>query len=177
MGGPWLARAQQMPPAAPVEIKVGIADPSNSVLALYMARAAGLDKEHGLKIDILDMNGGSRGAEQLQAGRIDVMQVGLSAVIKVNQSGGDLRLIAALSNVMRFTLIGARGVTSAADLKGGTIGISTAGSESDSAVTLALQKLGLSRDDVTIKEYGSGTHRLAALKSGEIKAAPLDEPV
>jgi ABC-type nitrate/sulfonate/bicarbonate transport system substrate-binding protein len=173
---PWLAAAQQMPPAAPVEIKVGIADPSNSVLALYMARAAGLDKEHGLKINILDMDGGSRGAEQLQAGRIDLMQVGLSAVIKVNQSGGDLRLIAALSNVMRFSLIGARGVTSAADLKGGTIGISAAGSESDSAVTLALQKLGLSRDDVTIKEYGSGAHRLAALKSGEIKAAPLDEP-
>ena len=32
-----------MPPAAPVEIKVGIADPSNTVLALYMARSAGLD--------------------------------------------------------------------------------------------------------------------------------------
>ena len=173
---PWLAAAQQIPPAAPVDIKVGIADPSNTVLALYMARAAGLDTAHGLKIDILDMNGGSRGAEELQAGRIDVMQVGLSAVIKVNQSGGDLRLIAALSNVMRFGLYAARGVTSAADLKGGAIGISSAGSESDSAVTLALQKLGLSRADVTIKEYGSGTRRLAALKSGEIKAAPLDEP-
>ena len=173
---PRLAAAQQMPPAAPVEIKVGIADPSNTVLALYMARAAKLDAAHGLKLNLLDMNGGSRGAEELQAGRIDVMQVGLSAVIKVNQSGGDLRLIAALSNVMRFSLFAARGVTSAADVKGGVIGISTSGSESDSAVTLALQKLGLSRDDVTIKEYGSSTHRLAALKSGEIKAAPLDEP-
>ncbi len=177
VAAPWLAAAQQMPPAAPVEIKIGIADPSNTVLALYMARPAGLDTAHGLKIDILDMNGGSRGAEELQAGRIDVMQVGLSAVIKVNQSGGNLRLIAALSNVMRFSLIGARGVTSAAGLKGGTIGISSSGSESNSAVTLALQKLGLSRDDVTIKEYGSSAHRLAALKSGEIKAAPLDEPL
>jgi ABC-type nitrate/sulfonate/bicarbonate transport system substrate-binding protein len=77
---------------------------------------------------------------------------------------------------MRFSLFAARGVTSAADLKGGTIGISTSGSESDSAVTLALQKLNLTRDDVTIKEYGSSTRRLAALKSGEIKATPLDEP-
>jgi len=39
-----------------------------------------------------------------------------------------------------------------------------------------LQKLGLTRDDVVIKEYGSSQHRLAALKSDEIKAAPLDEP-
>lgn len=175
---PWSAAAQQTPPApaAPVVFKAGIADPSNTVLALYMARAAGLDAAHGLKLDILDMNGGSRGAEELQAGRIDVMLVGLSAVVKVNQSGGDLRLIASLSNDMRFALFGAPGVTSAADLKGGTIGISSAGSESDSAVTLALQKLGLTRSDVVIKEYGSSLHRLAALKSGEIKAAPLDEP-
>jgi ABC-type nitrate/sulfonate/bicarbonate transport system substrate-binding protein len=175
---PWLAAAQTppIPPAAPVVLKAGIADASNTALALYMVRAAGLDAAHGLKLDILDMNGGSRGAEELQAGRIDVMLVGLSAVVKVNQSGGDLRLIASLSNDMRFTLFGAHGVTGAASLKGGTIGISTAGSESDSAVTLALQKLGLTRGDVVIKEYGSSQHRLAALKSGEIKAAPLDEP-
>jgi ABC-type nitrate/sulfonate/bicarbonate transport system substrate-binding protein len=180
---PRLAAAQPAPPPpavpappAPVALKAGIADPSNTVLALYMARAAGLDLAQGLKIDILNMSGGSRGAEELQAGRIDVMQAGLSAVVKVNQSGGDLRLIASLSNDMRFALFAARGVTSAADLKGATIGISTSGSESDSAVTLALQKLGLSRDDVTIKEFGSSAHRLAALRSGEIKAAPLDEP-
>jgi ABC-type nitrate/sulfonate/bicarbonate transport system substrate-binding protein len=179
---PWLAAAQQTPrvtpqASGPVEFKAGIADPSNTVLALYMARSAGLDVAQDLSVDILDMNGGSRGAEELQAGRIDVMQVGLSSVIKVNQSGGDLRLIGSLSNVMRFTFFAARGVTGAADLKGGTIGISTAGSESDSAATLALQKLGLARNDVTIKEYGSSAHRLAALKSGEIKAAPLDEPM
>jgi ABC-type nitrate/sulfonate/bicarbonate transport system substrate-binding protein len=181
---PWLAAAQQTPQAspavprasAPVAFKAGIADPSNTVLALYIARSAGLDTAQGLSVDILDMNGGSRGAEELQAGRIDVMQVGLSSVIKVNQSGGDLRLIGSLSDVMRFTLFSARGVTGAADLKGGTVGISSAGSESDSAVTLALQKLGLTRNDVTIKEYGSSARRLAALKTGEIKAAPLDEP-
>jgi ABC-type nitrate/sulfonate/bicarbonate transport system substrate-binding protein len=173
---PGLAVAQQVPPAAPVEIKVGIADPSNTVLALYMARAAKLDTEHGLKFNILDMNGGSRGAEQLQAGSIDVMQVGLSSVVKVNRSGGNLRLIAALSNAMRFTVFAARGVTSAAQLKGATVGISSAGSESDSALTLALQKIGLARTDVTIKEFGSSPHRLAALKAGEIKATPLDEP-
>jgi ABC-type nitrate/sulfonate/bicarbonate transport system substrate-binding protein len=173
---PAAAQQTQPPSAAPVVFKAGIADPSNTVLALYVAKAAGLDAAHGLKLDILDMNGGSRGAEELQAGRIDTMQVGLSAVVKVNQSGGDLRLVASLSNDMRFALFGARGVTGAAELKGGTIGISTSGSESDSAVTLALQKLGLTRNDVVIKEYGSSAHRLAALKSGEIKAAPLDEP-
>ena len=88
------------------------------------------------------MNGGSRGAEELQAGRIDVMHVGLSSVVKLNRAGGDLRLIGSLSNVIRFTFFSAPGVKTAADLKGGVMGVSTFGSESDSTVTLALQAPG-----------------------------------
>lgn len=160
----------------PLQIKAGISDPVNTVLAWYMARAAGLYAAQGLEIVILNMRGGSKGAEELQAGRLDVMHVGLSSVIRVNQSGGDLRVIGSLSNTIRFTFFSAPAVKTAADLKGGVIGVSTLGSESDSTVTLALQKLGLTRDDVTIKEYGGGAHRLAAVKAGEIKATALNEP-
>ncbi len=172
---PRAAGAQQA--AAPVAFKAGLADAVNTALAWYMAHDAGLYAAQGLNVDIADMHGGSRGAEELQAGRIDVMHVGLSGVIKVNQSGGDLRVIGALSNVIRFTFFSAPGVKTAADLKGGVIGISTFGSESDSKVTLALQKLGLTRSDVTIKEYGGGMKRLEAVKSGEIKATPVNEPL
>ena len=160
----------------PLLIKAGISDPVNTVLAWYMARAAGLYAAQGLNVDVINMHGGSKGAEELQAGRLDVMHVGLSSVIRVNQSGGDLRIIGSLSNTIRFTFFAAPGVKTAADLKGGVIGVSTLGSESDSTVTLALQKLGLTRDDVVIKEYGGGAHRLAAVKSGEIKATALNEP-
>jgi ABC-type nitrate/sulfonate/bicarbonate transport system substrate-binding protein len=160
----------------PLLIKAGISDPVNTVLAWYMARAAGIYSGQGLNVDILNMIGGSRGAEELQAGRIDVMHVGLSSVVRVNQSGGDLRVIASFSNVIRFTFFSAPGVKTAADLKGGVVGVSTFGSESDSTVTLALQKLGLSRNDVTIKEFGGGARRLRAVKSGEIKATALNEP-
>src|SRR5580704_9234957 len=174
------AMAQQpatMGPPLPLQIKAGISDPVNTVLAWYMARAAGLYSAQGLNVEILNMNGGSRGAEELQAARIDVMHVGLSSVVKVNQAGGNLRVIGSLSNVIRFTFFSAPGVKTAADLKGGIVGVSTFGSESDSTVTLALRKLGLTRDDVTIKEYGGGTKRLEALKSGEIKATAINEPI
>jgi ABC-type nitrate/sulfonate/bicarbonate transport system substrate-binding protein len=164
------------PVPPPLLIKAGISDPVNTVLAWYMARAAGLYGLQGLNVEILNMGGGSRGAEELQAARIDVMHVGLSSVVRVNQSGGDLRVIASLSNVIRFTFFSTAGVNSAADLKGGVVGISTFGSESDSTVTLALQKLGLTRDDVVIKEFGGGARRLKAVKSGEIKATALNEP-
>jgi ABC-type nitrate/sulfonate/bicarbonate transport system substrate-binding protein len=165
------AAAQQ-----PVELKAGISDPVNTVLAWYMARDAGFYAAQGLKVEIVNMHGGSRGAAELQAGRLDVMHVGLSSVIRVNRAGGDIRLIGSLANVIRFTFFSAAGVKTAADLKGGVIGVSTFGSESDSTVTLALARLGLTRSDVTLKEYGGGARRLAAVQSGEIKATPINEP-
>ena len=158
-------------------LKAGISDPVNTVLAWYVAQDAGLFAAHGLEVEIINMNGGSRGAAELQAGRLDAMHVGLSSVIRVNRAGGDLRSIGSLSNVIRFTFFSAPGIRTAADLKGGVIGVSTFGSESDSTVTLALQRLGLSRDDVILKEYGGGTRRLEAVKSGEITATPLNEPL
>jgi ABC-type nitrate/sulfonate/bicarbonate transport system substrate-binding protein len=159
------------------ELKVGISERVNTVLAFWMAQDAGLFGEQGLKVEIINMNGGSRGARELQAGHIDVMHVGLSSVVRVNRSGGDLRLVASLSNVIRFTLFSAPGVRTAADLRGGIIGVSVFGSETDTTVTLALKRLGLTRDDVTLKEYGGGPQRLAALRSGEIRATAVNEPI
>ena len=164
------------PAQEPIELKAGISDPVNTVLAWYMARDAGFYAAQGLKVEIVNMHGGSRGAAELQAGRLDVMHVGLSSVIRVNRAGGDIRLIGSLANVIRFTFFSAAGVKSAADLKGGVIGVSTFGSESDSTVTLALARLGLTRNDVTLKEYGGGSRRLAAVKAGEIQATPINEP-
>src|SRR6202521_408167 len=165
------------PRAAEVKIKVGISEFVNTVLAFWMAEEGGFFREQGLKVDIVNMNGGSRGAQELQAGRIDIMHVGLSSVVRVDRGGGDLRLVASLSNVIRLTLFAGPGVRTAADLRGGIIGVSTFGSESDTTVTLALRRLGLARDDVTLKEYGGGPQRLAALKSGEIRATAVNEPI
>lgn len=159
-----------------VEFNVGIADPVNTVLAMWMAQDAGLYAQNGLNVHFVNMNGGSRGAEALRTGQLDVMHVGLSSVVKINRAGGDLRVIGSLSNVIQFTFFSAPHVMTAADLKGGRVGVSSLGSESNSTVTLALRRLGLSRDDVKIEEYGGGPHRLAGVKSGEISATSLNEP-
>jgi ABC-type nitrate/sulfonate/bicarbonate transport system substrate-binding protein len=104
--------------SAQTPFKAGIADPVNTVLAWWMARASGFYKAQGLNVSILNMSGGSRGAQELAAGRIDVMHVGLSSVIRLNAAGDDLRLIGSLSNVVRFTFFSAPGVKTATDLKG-----------------------------------------------------------
>ena len=169
---PSPTRAAELTP-----FKIGISEAVNTVLPLWMAEAGGFYRAQGLKVEIINMQGGSRGAQELQAGRIDAMHVGLSSVVRLNRAGGDLRTVASLSNEVRFTFFVNAGVKSAADLKGGVIAVSTFGSESDATVTLALKKLGLSRDDVVLKEYGGGTRRIEAVRSGEIKATAVNEPV
>jgi len=163
--------------AQAIDFKVGISEPVNTVLAMWMADAAGAYAAHGLKVEIINMSGGSHGAQELAAGRIDIMHVGLSSVVRLNRGGANLRFIGSLSNVIRFTFFSGPTVRTAADLKGGAVGVSTFGSESDATVTLALQRLGLTRADVVLKEYGGGMKRIAAVQSGEIKATAVNEPV
>ena len=158
------------------EVKVGLAAMVNTALPLYLADAGGFYANKGITVVIADMGGGSRGAQALETGEIQVMHVGLSGVASRNIQGGNLRVIASLSNVMRFTFFSGPKVKTAADLKGGVVGVSSFGSESDSAATLALQKLGLSRADVTLKEVGGSPQRLAAIKSGTVRAAAMNEP-
>ena len=163
--------------AADVTMKVGLSEAVNTALAIWMADAGGFYAANNIKVEILNMGGGSRGAAELAAGRLDVMHVGLSSVVRLNKTGAELRVVASLANVIRFTFFSAPGVKTAADLKGGAVGVSSFGSETDAVAKLALQRLKLSRNDVTFKELGGGTKRLAALKSGEIKATGINEPV
>jgi ABC-type nitrate/sulfonate/bicarbonate transport system substrate-binding protein len=165
------ASAQQ-----PAEIKVGLAALVNTALPLHLAEAGGFYAKQGLKVTIVDAGGGTRGGRALATSELQVMHVGLSGVADINGKGGDLRVIASLSNVMRFVFYSDPKVRSGADLKGKSIGVSSFGSESDSAASLALRQLGLSRNDVTMKEAGGSPQRLAAIKSGAIAAAAMNEP-
>jgi len=155
--------------------RVGITAPTVNMLPLWMARDAGLFRMRGLNVEIVNTEGGSRGLALVGQGRLQAMTVGLSATIDANTKGGDYRLIASGANTMSFRVFGADGV-SASSLKGKTVGVSSFGSESDVAATMALRQLNLSRRDVTVVEAGGTLDRLAALRAGRIAATALNEP-
>jgi NitT/TauT family transport system substrate-binding protein len=155
--------------------RVGEAAPFNTFLAIWMAEVAGFYQAQGLQLEVVRMVGGSESGPALKAGRIHLMHIGMSSVVRANTTGrGDLRCIGSLSNVIRSTMFTAPNVKTVADLKGGVIGISSAGSESDSTTTLALRRLGLTRQDVTVKEIG--VDRLPAVRAGQVAATVLGEP-
>ncbi len=160
--------------AALIPFKVGEASPANTFFAIWMARAAGFYEANGLDIEIVSVVGGKQSGPDLTSGRIHLMHIGMSSVVRANGAGANLRTVGSLSNVIRNTMFTAPKVKSAADLKGGTVGISSAGSDSEPTTILALRKLGLKREDVTLKEIG--VQRLDAVRNGEVSATVLGEP-
>ena len=170
---PLATRAQQ---ASLTELKVGLSAAGNTSLSMLLAQDSGLYAARGLSADMQVFDAGSHGAAEVQAGRLDAMHVGLSAVIELNRAGADLRLIASLVNVVRFSLFVAPGINMGADLKGGVMAVSGFGSESDSTMRLALSRLGLKPGDVIMQEVSGNAARIAALKSGAVKGAMLGEP-
>ncbi len=163
-----------MAPSERIPFKVGKASPANTFLAIWVAHAEGFYEAQGLDLEIVAMVGGSQTGPALMAGDIDLMHIGMSSVVRANAGGADVVTIGSLSNVIRSALFTAPGINTADDLKGGVIGISSTGSESDPTTTLALGRIGLSREDVTIKEIG--VERLAAVRDGAVAATMLGEP-
>jgi ABC-type nitrate/sulfonate/bicarbonate transport system substrate-binding protein len=154
--------------------RVGEASPANTFLAIWMAKAAGLYEAQGLKVEIVPVVGGRESGPDLSSGRIHLMHIGMSSVVRANAAGRHLKAIGSLSNINRATMFAAPQIKNDAELKGGVFGISSVGSESDSATTLVLQRLGLKRADVTVKEIG--VERLTPLRTGAVTATLLGEP-
>jgi NitT/TauT family transport system substrate-binding protein len=165
------ARADDLTP-----FRIGISAPVVTIFPVWMAQAAGLDAKEGLKIESITMEGGSRGVQVLLSGEIQGMHVGLAPVVLANKQGADLRLVTSTANTIPITIFTSPAIKTAQDLKGKTIGISAFGSETDVAVSIALQRLGVSRQDVTISQIGGSSQRFGALLAGRIDAAPLLEP-
>ncbi|MGV6874725.1 ABC transporter substrate-binding protein [Pseudochelatococcus sp. B33] len=173
-----LMSAETAGPASAAELKpfkVAISAPVVSILPVFLAADGGFYEKQGLDVDIISTEGGTKGMQILLSGEIQAMHVGLSPVVAANTRGADVRAIASTTNTLPITIFSTQETTPPL-LDGTTIGISTVGSETDIALTIALQALGLTRDAMHITQIGGNSQRFAAMSAGRIQAAPLLEP-
>jgi NitT/TauT family transport system substrate-binding protein len=161
--------------ADPIPFKIGISAPVVTILPVWMAETGGFYAKEGLKVEVINMEGGTRGLQVLLSGEIQGMHVGLAPALLANVQGADLRLVTSTCNTIPITMFTKSGVTTA-DLKGKTFGISTFGSETDIATSIVLKQIGLTRQDVTVSQIGGSSQRFGALVAGRIDVAPLIEP-
>lgn len=165
------AHAQTLKP-----FKFGISAPVVTVFPAFVAASHNLYEKHGLKVDIVSMEGGSRGIQVLLSGEIQGMSVGLAPVVQANIQGAEVRTIASTANTIPITFFAQGKFKGPQDLKGANFGISTFGSETDIAISIALKKWGMTRNDITISQVGGTGQRYSALVAGRLDVAPLLEP-
>ena len=169
------APAQGATAAELTPFKIGISAPVVTIFPVWMAQAAGFYEREGIKAEVINMEGGTRGLQVLLSGEIDAMHVGLAPVVLANKQGADLRLVTSTCNTIPITMF-TKTAVGMDNLKGKTFGISTFGSETDIAISILLKRIGLSRQEVTVAQIGGSSQRFAALVAGRIDVAPLIEP-
>src|SRR5205814_9981060 len=92
-----------MPPAHaadPALFRIGISAPVVTIFPVWMGEAGGFYQKEGVKVEVISMEGGTRGVQVLMSGEIQAMHVGLAPVVQANKQGADLRLVPSTGNTI-----------------------------------------------------------------------------
>ena len=157
-------------------ITLGLVSPNLSTqLPIIVAQQAGFFKDEGLSVPSVTIaSGGTLMVAILTSGHADLVVSGVAAIMRAIDRGAPVTVVSGFQNKIDFALIGAKPVKRLEDLKGKTVGVTSAGSFSEFAVLESLRRRGLIRDkDYKLIAAGSTHLRIGALKGGKVDAIPL----
>ncbi|MCE3242584.1 MAG: ABC-type nitrate/sulfonate/bicarbonate transport system, periplasmic component, partial [Deltaproteobacteria bacterium] len=110
-----LARADQ-------KVRIAyISDSPGSSAPYWIAKEAGLYQKHGLDVELIFINGSTRGVQSLVAGDIDFAGAVGTSAINGKLAGGDIVIIDSLVNTLPYYIIGRPDIKSPENLKGRTL--------------------------------------------------------
>ncbi len=170
LGFPGTGWAQMTP------VNLGVAFVNARVAPLWVAEKEGYFKKHGLDVKVLNIPGGTQGAQALLSGGTDVSYADPSSTVSAIAAGAQLVEVMAITTIMPYYLVGAPGVKSISDLKGKRVGSSGLGlSASRLALLAAFGRLGLDpeRDKITLVAAGAEPERVSGVASGAIAGTVL----
>ena len=158
-------------------VMVGVAGMSAALIHPFIAKDAGMFQKYGVDARLVLFEGGSLLAQASMAGEIKVSVTSGPVTIASRSAGADTIAVAGYINTLPYNLVTNKTITSLQQLKGKKIAISRFGSNTDTAVRLLLEKVGLNpTKDVTIIQVGAQPTRFQALVAGTIDATIIAPP-
>jgi ABC-type nitrate/sulfonate/bicarbonate transport system substrate-binding protein len=146
--------------------------PSTSFLPLIVAQKKGFFDAENLQPELVQVRP-AVAVPGLSNGSIDYTTA-LGSTIAARMRGAPLVIALVFSDKPMDFLIGGKGITSAKELKGKTVGISALGSTTHFLTVRVLKAIGLDPDkDVTLRAVGDEGVRYQALSTGLVQAALL----
>jgi NitT/TauT family transport system substrate-binding protein len=153
-----------------------ISDSAGSSAPYWIAKEAGFYKKYGLDVELIFINGSTRGIQSLIAGDLDFAGAVGTSAINGKLAGGDIYIIDSLVNTLPYYIIGKPTIKSPEDLKGRTLATHIPGTSADFAVRLALRRFGIDYKDIRAVMVGGSTARVAAVINGQTDFTMVTEP-
>jgi NitT/TauT family transport system substrate-binding protein len=142
----------------------------------WTAVEAGYFADEGLDLHLTTVDSTSRGIAVLLSGEAQFCTLDGQTVIEADTKGADLRSIAAITNRLVFSVMVDPSIKAAADLKGKRVGITTAGSSTDTAARQALSILKIDPSDVALVPLASAPNILTGMTAKQVDAGVLSPP-
>lgn len=153
------------PASAETSLTVGKSSPTgDALLPVNIGDELGIFKKHGLDLKIIDFTGGSKMAQAVAAGSVDIGD-GAGTELAFVAKGAPMLAVCESAGPAPYLGVGVpwdSPVKKLEDLKGKTIGVSTPGSFSDWLAHQLAQKYGWGKDGVTTVAIGNGAATVAA---------------
>jgi ABC-type nitrate/sulfonate/bicarbonate transport system substrate-binding protein len=170
-----LCLAAPAPAAADTTLTVGKANAtSDAIIPVNVGDELGIFKKHGLTLNIQDFGGGSKMAQALTAGSIDIGD-GAGTEMAFVAKGAPMMTICESTAPAPFLGIGVpwdSTIKTLDDLKGKRIGVSSPGSFSEWSAHVLARKKGWGENGVTAIAIGGGAApSLAAFKTNQVDAS------
>jgi NitT/TauT family transport system substrate-binding protein len=144
-------------------------------LPLVIGMELGFFAAEGLEIKPVFIIGGPTAIAALIGGDVDYTLAGSVPSVRAIAQGAPLTIVGGMQPYIDYSLIGAKGISTANDLKGKVVGVTGAGGIAEFASVEGLAKKGLVRDRDYKVLYGVGNSpaRAQALEAGRIQASPF----
>src|SRR3954453_712638 len=155
------------------KIRVASSSPSLSArLPHLVAHQEGFFTREGLDVESIVVRNDAVILATLAAGEFDFVETGSPPAVVAISKGLPFVIIGGFRNRLDYMLIGKKGSSSIADIKGGKVGVTGAGGLSEAVAVSGMKKLGYQRDkDYKIFYAGNSPLRMVALEQGIIDAS------
>jgi NitT/TauT family transport system substrate-binding protein len=157
-------------------VRFGLTTVSGTVAPIWVALEQGIFERHGLAVETVAMSPAAV-SQALTAGSLDLATSGGSAISAYVGGATDLVFVAGLVNKAHFKVLSRPELASMEELRGKTIGSSTAGSGASMALFETLRRFGLEPNrDVQISYLREQPNIASGLLSGAVDAGVLAPP-
>ena len=164
------------PAAKKDTVRFGMAVYSGAYWALYAAQQQGFFDKNNIDLNITIIPSSPNIVAAAEGGSLDMFAVATDSAVAAISKGAKIKVVGGIQKVSALQFVAPPGTTSAASLKGATLGATNLTSSDALYAKLFVQQAGVSAKDIKMVSVGTFPQRQAALEAKQIKGAMMTEP-